>query len=155
MLRRFYFSGILALAMTASACARVEITRLAKANDYSEGIRFYRPAPYLVTSIEKDACTDRIVYLPDPEQEYLIRVHSGLGTVDAKATLENGWNLIALGEARDSKIPETITAVGGLLTALTPKAELRPGERTTEATCKPGIVKLTYDTERHAWGASK
>jgi hypothetical protein len=145
MLRHFQFYGVLALAISASACARVEVTRLADAKTYSEGIRFYRPAPYVVTSLEKDVCTHRIVYLPDPDEEYLIRVRSGLGTVDAKATLENGWSLTAFGETRDSKIPETITAVGGLLTAVTAKAEqLAPS-------CRTGLFKLIYDKEKHAW----
>jgi nitrogen fixation protein len=148
MLRRFHFYGILALAVAATACARVEITKLTDARTYSEGIRFYRPAPYLVTSQEKDGCKHQIVYLPDPDEEYLIRVLSGVGAVDAKATLENGWNLTALGETRDSKIPETISAVGGLLTAVKPKAVL-PGEKPVE--CRSGIFKLTYDKENHAW----
>lgn len=148
MLRRFRVTGILTVAVLAGACARVEITKLTDARTYSEGIRFYRPAPYLVASQEKDGCKHEIVYLPDPDEEYVIRVLSGIGAVDAKATLENGWNLTALGEARDSKVPETITAVGGLLTAFKPKA-LLPGEKPVE--CRPGIFKLTYDKLNHAW----
>jgi nitrogen fixation protein len=128
----------------------VEVTKLTDAKKYSEGIRFYRPAPYLVTSLEKDACAHRIVYLPDPEEEYLIRVLSGFGAVDAKATLENGWNLTALGVVQDAKIPETITAVGGLLTAIT-KVPLRPGEEAAAPPCKPGLFKLIYNKEKHAW----
>jgi nitrogen fixation protein len=128
----------------------VEITKLTDAKTYSEGIRFYRPAPYLVTSLEKDGCTRRIVYLPDPDEEYLIRVHSGLGTVDAKATLENGWNLTALGEARDSKVPETITAVGGLLAGV--RATGFAPEKPAAGPCKVGFFKLIYD-KKLGWDA--
>jgi hypothetical protein len=155
MLSRFYSYGVLTLALTASGCARVEITRLADANSYSEGLRFYRPAPYVVTSLEKDnVCTSRIVYLPDPEQEYVLRVHSGWGSVDGKVTLENGWNLASLGETRDSKAPETITAVGGLVGGLIPKLVPERGEvppPPPARACKVGLAKLVYDKAAHTW----
>lgn len=148
MLHSFHYYGVLALAITTTACARVEVTKLADAKTYSEGIRFYRPVPYLVTS-QKDGCTRQIVYLPDPDEEYLIRVLSGYGAVDAKVTLENGWNLTALGETRDSKIPETITAVGGLLAGA--RATGFAPERSAAESCKVGVFKLIYDKQRHGW----
>lgn len=151
MFRHLHVGCILALAIAGSACARLEVKKLSDAKTYSEGIRFYRPAPYLLTSFENNACTRRIVYLPDPDEEYVIHVVSGWGAIDAKATLENGWNLTALGVVQDSKMPETISAVGGLFGAAKPKSAAGPGAKTDEPACEPGIAKLTYDTKRHAW----
>ena len=154
MLSRACSFGFLALAMTGLGCARVEITKITDAS-YSEGLRFYRPALYAVTSLEKDnVCTSRFVYLPDPDQEYVVRVHSGWGSVDGKVTLENGWNLASLGETRDSKGPETITAIAGLAGALIPHATLGPeGEkgRSPASSCRVGMVRMIYDAPRHSW----
>lgn len=151
MLSHIHVCCILALAITGSACARLEVKKLSDAKTYSEGVRFYRPAPYLVTQLEEKACTHRVVYLPDPDEEYLVQVLSGWGAIDAKVTLENGWNLTALGVTQDSKMPETIAAVGGLLTAIKPKAAFSPGTQPEALPCKPGIFRLIYDKGKHAW----
>jgi hypothetical protein len=56
-----------------------------------------------------------IVWLPNKNEEYAIKVKSGIGSVDTKFTLENGWNLTQFGETRDSNTPELITALTGSL----------------------------------------
>jgi hypothetical protein len=100
-------------------CATVKITKLEKDQKYEEGLRFYRPAYYLmVYEDEKGRIKNTILTLPDKSQEYVIRYTPGLGSADIKATLEGGWNLTQYGTTLDSKVPETISSVSGLITAL-------------------------------------
>lgn len=119
---------------------------------YSDGIRFYRPQPYILVSQTKDdkgnltGNSISIVYLPDPTQEYVIRERALLGTVSMKPTLTDGWNLVGLETTIDSKIPETITAlVGAAKLGIAPGAKLAPGHD-VEGTIKPGLYKLVLPT---------
>jgi hypothetical protein len=117
-----------------AGCARVEIARITPESPYKEGLRFYRPLPYLWVTKDKDKnLQGSIVWLPNKNEEYVIRVKSGIGSVDTKFTLENGWNLTGLNETRDSKTPEMIKALTGFFTDLkgvfekAKKGELHPG----------------------------
>jgi hypothetical protein len=67
------------------------------------------------------------------DEEYVFNVEPGWGTVDGSIKLQNGWMLTDLGSKLDSKGPETITAITGLLkeaaaaAAETPKGYVPPG----------------------------
>src|SRR5262249_45121369 len=101
-------------------CAGVSVDRLDSDSSYRGGVRFYRPQPYLLVS--KFATGERqtqIVYLPKKDEEYVLRVHSGFGDVDAKASFDQGWNLTELGDSRHSGAADLLTAVGGLAKAAT------------------------------------
>ncbi len=101
-------------------CAGVEISKITPENPYKEGLRFYRPYPYVWVTKDKDGdLQGTIVWLPDRSEEYVIRVKSGIGSVDSKFTLQDGWNLTGLNETRDSKTPEMINALRGSLKDLT------------------------------------
>lgn len=117
-----------------SGCAGVEITKITPEDPYEEGLRFYRPYPYLWVTKDKDGnLQGSIIYLPNRSEEYIIKIKSGMGSVDANFTLENGWNLTGLNETRDSKTPEMIAALTGSLKDLkrilekAKKEELHPG----------------------------
>ena len=75
----------------------------------------------------------KIIYLPNKNEEYAIKVKSGIGTVDTKFTLEDGWRLTQFGETRDSKTVEMVNALTGSLKELKGffemlrKEELHPG----------------------------
>lgn len=134
MQRRFYLWSVLIFLMT--GCAGVEITKITPEKPYKEGLRFYRPNPYLWVIRDKDKGENlqgSIIWLPNKNDEYAIRVKSGIGSVDTKFKLENGWNLTEFGEVRDSKTPEMITALTGSLKDLkgilemVKKEELHPG----------------------------
>jgi hypothetical protein len=125
-----------------------------------DGIHYYRPAIYLwltvdpkVTVVGNNAsCIPQLQYLPDFHQESVIIPRLGIGSVQFAPTLTDGWNLTALNTTVDSKVPETITAVGSLLSAaLTPigggagaaaggKKELEKGAPTTYL--YPGFYRL-------------
>jgi hypothetical protein len=81
-----------------------------------------------------------IVWLPDKNEEYVLKVRSGLGRVDARFTLENGWNLTGLNEVRDSQAPEMITALTGSLKDVT---KVLPAARREALT--PGLYAFVYD----------
>jgi len=116
MMRRFYLLAILIFFIFIPDCAGVRIIKITHENPHEEGIRFYAPHPYLwVTEDTSGSLQATIVWLPNKSEEYAIRVKSGIGSVDTKFTLENGWNLTQFGQTMDSKTPELITALTGSL----------------------------------------
>lgn len=133
-------------------CSQVIVEQY-KPTEYKNGIRFYRPQPYILVSQTKDdkgsptGNSISVVYLPDPTQEYVIRVDAGFGSVSMKPTLTDGWNLVGLDTTIDTKIPETITAlVGAAKLGVAPGAKQVPGHD-VEETIKPGLYKLVLPTQ--------
>lgn len=83
-----------------------------------KGVRYYRPKPYLLLkpSESKEGYVDvSMQYLPDFEEEYSIRVCTGLGTNETSITLADGWNLTEINQKLDSQVDENIGAVSDLL----------------------------------------
>ena len=144
-----------------AACSHVTIRRVV-GDDPASGARFYRPWPYLLVSgpgfsaggaeaaaaSTAGASRASLVYLPDFCNEYVIHPWVGLGSVELKATLDDGWNLTSLGATEDSRIPEAIAAATGLL-----GASARLAERATAAregrpvALAPGLYRLTLDED--------
>jgi hypothetical protein len=54
----------------------------------------------------------QIVYLPDQCNQYGLKISRGIGTLDTKIKLEDGWKFTGTELKTDSKTPETIEAVG-------------------------------------------
>ena len=124
-------------------CAGVEISKITPENPYKEGLRFYRPYPYVWVTKDKDGDLQGIiVWLPDRSEEYVIRVKSGIGSVDSKFTLQDGWNLTGLNETRDSKTPEMINALRGSLKDLTGILK-----KAREEEFHPGLYMLLFDDQ--------
>lgn len=86
----------------------------------------------------------KIIWLPDLSQEYAIQMNPGLGYIEFKPNLENGWNLVGFEAKLDPKTKELIEAVTGLLakavTAI-PTIKAPPGVPQT------GIYRLDYDMD--------
>ena len=123
-----------ALTLAAAGCGGVEIRQVTPQKPYEEGLRFYRPHPYLwITKDKSGGLQGAIVWLPDKSQEYVATAKSGLGSGDTRLVLENGWNLTGFSESRESPAAAMITALTGSLQDITrvlPAAgqgELRPG----------------------------
>jgi hypothetical protein len=141
---------IVLLVLVSAACARITITKLPQEQDYKEGLRFYRPHPYLWVVKEtrdgKEALENKIIWLPDLSQEYVVQVISGLGSVDFKPTIENGWMLTGFDVKSDSKLPELVGAISGLLG--TDIKVFRVGEDSKIA--KPGLYRFIFDRDRNS-----
>lgn len=130
-----------AVILLMAGCAGVEIRQITRENPYQEGLRFYRPHPYLwITKDKTGGLQGSIVWLPDKNEEYVLKVRSGLGKVDARFTLEDGWNLTGLNEVRDSQTPEMITALTGSLRDVTKVMQMARNEALT-----PGLYAFVFD----------
>ncbi|RYE89626.1 MAG: hypothetical protein EOO37_04675 [Cytophagaceae bacterium] len=149
----------------ASSCAGYKVVRVAGSDAQdTKGIRYWRPAPFLlvseggktpedakaIASLKADGLlTYQIIYLPDPTENYAIKYHGGLGTADLTFKLVNGWNLTEVNTKTDSKIPETITAVSGLLTAvagvIAKKAATERVNDNGEAPLTPGLYRILLE----------
>ena len=144
----YYRIILLIITFTLNSCTTITVTPIDHAgnavNDALDGVRFYRPKPYLlVTALSnktnnesssntyKAKFTDQFncnyelqfIYLPDYTTGYIISTNSWwrmFGTASMSPQLENGWKLTGLSAAVDSKTPETITAVAELVTAAKP-----------------------------------
>jgi hypothetical protein len=98
------------------------------------GLKVYSAKPYLLVEYaKKDAAKDNkkgktpnedtpgnmtsIIYLPDIGKPQYIKLKAGLGSSDLQVALTDGM-VTSYGLKSDSKIPETITSIGGILTGL-------------------------------------
>jgi hypothetical protein len=133
-----------ALALASLACASVTVRRLTSDMDSAPGIRFYRPAPYvLVEPVAAEggsapgAVKVSIIWLPDYTQQYVIEAKPGLGSVSFNPTLTDGWNLTGFDATVDSKTAELLTAAPGLV----PRGPTGVGQ--PPKIC-PGIYRLDH-----------
>lgn len=137
---------MLAVIFVTAGCARVTVHRVKGESDYKQGLRFYRPRPYLlVTQDNQGKVLTSLIYLPNLAEEYVARVRSGWGATDAKIKLDQGWNLTEFGEIRDSKTGELIAAVGGILAGVASggKGIAREGEE--RPALKPGLYAIEFE----------
>ena len=116
-----------------TGCApKVRVTK--NPTDCDQGIRYYRPKPYLFVTASGQSTTtgsgsstrttvvpsDQFVsiqlqYLPDFSEEYAISVRPGLGTADVEIGLEDGWNLTSINQNLDSNFDENVGAIADLV----------------------------------------
>jgi hypothetical protein len=142
---------LLCSACLISGCAEVQVKHVDD-KDTSEGVHFYQPRPYLLVSNQqkKDSSTNsvqnefssQIIWLPDHSRCYVVKIKPGWGTVDGSVKLQNGWMLDTLGSKMDSKIPETMTAVAGLVKEAAAAADQKPQGLYLIDIAPDGSVKL-------------
>lgn len=120
----------LGLLMSLGAAA-LSLTACAGWNFYSDrdlrtpsGIPIFAPKPYLL--VARTGAADKpvevsIVYLNDPHHIIYAQPRSGFGSAELSLTLTDG-RLTTFGQTTDTKLPETIDSLAGLLTA---RAEAR------------------------------
>jgi len=108
----------LPLALALAACSHVRVERVTPERPYRDGVRFYRPWPYLlVTEDRHGAVTAEVVYLPDRSEEYVMAPRVRLGSVELEASLEDGWNLTEIGADADPEVADTLAAMARMVTA--------------------------------------
>ena len=99
-----------------TGCARLDIRHVS--DEKKQGLRFYRPWPYLWIAIDAAGnCAARVVYLPDVNEEYRVIPRAGIGSVTFNPKIEDGWKLTGFESTVDSKFNETVSALSGLITA--------------------------------------
>jgi len=140
-----------ASACLAIACAQMEIkpARLKDGRYDPEqvGARFYPPEPYLLQMPGTRGCTATIVNLPNLAEPWIVAAHPGWGSLDASATLTDGWNLTAFGQEIDSKGPDTIEALVGAARLGVGMAATAPGE----PACPISLHKLQWKGGGTGW----
>lgn len=120
-------------------CARVEFRRATGPNDV--GLHYYRPAPYLTVARQAiGGCSAQVIWLPDYTQEFVAIPHAGLGTLDFKPTLQDGWNLVSMESSTSPQIAEILTGLGGIAGAVIPLVGTRAAISGTPLA--PGLYKL-------------
>lgn len=131
---------------------------------HTEGIRYYRPKPYLLITPYEEAVTTfddkgnpvkkvtglshqyvslKLEYLPDFSEEYAIKIRSGLGINNTTITLQDGWNLTSINEQLDSQTDENIQAVAKLLESAGSLAKGVHGESTAPPSAPVPHVRAT------------
>jgi hypothetical protein len=79
-------------------------------------LTYYDPKPYLFISTTAD-CVSTATIISVPETKKGVTFNSGYGTADLSITLSGGM-ITAVGQKTDSKIPETLSSVATLATAV-------------------------------------
>lgn len=134
-------------------CTRVVVTRNPGYDD--EGIRYYRPKPYLMLSpaatpnaqtTEGTYVAISVQYLPDYSEEYSIKLRSGIGQGRLSVSLEDGWNLTSVDLMTDQQVDELIGSFANLLSAAAPLApERAPGPATAMAEVERPVPLGLYE----------
>jgi hypothetical protein len=92
------------------------------------GVEYYKPKLFLLlTKTAKEGYKADVVTLPDLLQPRYALLHPGYGSSNLSLKLNNGI-LTDVGQQVDTKIPETITALGSLATAAGGLAKLVEGQ---------------------------
>ena len=83
------------------------------------GLKAYYPKPYILVARDGTAkvTSVSVVYLPDLEHPVYARARSGYGSANLTLAFTNGI-ITSFGQQTDTKIPETLTALGGLGTSI-------------------------------------
>lgn len=142
---------IIMVVLTSAACPKISVVRISDpAETTTEGVRFYRPYPYLMISEVTDSKSSKtmlqykIIWLPDISQEYAIQISAGLGTIDFKPTFEEGWKLVGFEAKMDSKTKEIIEAATGLLEK---GAKVVTPAKAAIGKLEPGIYRFIYEMQ--------
>ncbi|HEY6873211.1 MAG TPA: hypothetical protein VI298_10845 [Geobacteraceae bacterium] len=93
--------------LLATGCAHIDFG--------GDGMTYFDPKPFLLVSTTKD-CTTNATVLIIPGDKKVMKFESGYGSAELSATLSNGM-IASVGQKTDTKIPETITSISGLVTA--------------------------------------
>jgi hypothetical protein len=99
-----------------SGCARITFHDAAeKPAKTNVGVEYYNSKPYLlVAQTAEKGYTASLITIPDVAHPRRAFLHPGYGTSNLSMQLSNGM-LTNVGQQGDTQIPQTITALGGLI----------------------------------------
>ncbi len=127
-----------------ASCAAVSLLTgcagLAFGPESTNALTYYDPKPYLFISTTAD-CVSTATIVSVPEAKKGVSFKSGYGTADLSITLSGGM-ITAVGQKTDSKIPETLTSVATLATAV---GGLARQSTSGAGGCKPGARLYNID----------
>ena len=106
----------------------------------TNALTYYDPRPYLFISTAADCATTATI-ISVPETRKGVTFNSGYGTADLSITLSGGM-ITAVGQKTDSKIPETLSSVATLATAV---GGLARSTAAKEGACKPSARLYSID----------
>jgi hypothetical protein len=120
MLHRFRASLACVLACSAlAACADIKVfeTDAQGGVGRETGFLYYEPKIYLAIEQSKEGRTAKLLSLPDLTRPRLIQYQSGFGSTTLEFSTQNGL-LTSVNQSIDTKVPELLTSVAGLATAV-------------------------------------
>jgi hypothetical protein len=134
-------ASIVTLGFLTAGCAGLEFSPTPQ----PDGLLYYDPSPYLQITRGIDcSVTSSVVTLPGQPRSVAFR--SGYGSADLGVNLSGGM-ITQVNQKTDTKVPETITAMAGLATAvgglaktaadIAGAAEAPPA---AAKTCRPSVV---------------
>jgi len=100
---------ILLVVFILSGCANINF------NADDNGAVYYEPLPYLFYSVT-DKCVSSATVVTLPGKKRHLKFTSGYGSSDLSAEFSNGL-LTKVGQTSDTKVPETLTSISGLIAA--------------------------------------
>lgn len=100
-----------------------------------KGLVYFDAKPYLFVSTTKECVsTATIVTVPAAKRE--VKFNSGYGSAELSITLNNGM-ISNVGQKTDTKIPETITAIGTVAKDAALMADLQKPIENKPSICEP------------------
>lgn len=111
--------ALVLLAIGLAGCSRLTFYPDPAMKQDEVGLKAYYSKPYILIARDGTAkvTSVSVVYLPDLEHPVYARAISGYGSANLTLAFSNGM-ITSFGQQTDSKIPETLTALGGLDTAI-------------------------------------
>jgi hypothetical protein len=106
---------LIAALLGLNSCAHISFHDPAEPNR-NVGVEYYKPKLYLLLTKGKEGYNASILTLPDLAQPRYALLHPGYGSSNLSLKLNNGI-LTDVGQQVDTKIPETLTALGSLATS--------------------------------------
>lgn len=105
-----------------------------------DGLTFYDPSPHLLVTVAAD-CTISSQVVAIPGKARSVRLKSGYGASELSVGFGNGL-ITSVGQKTDTKVPETIAAVGSLAASAAalvkgPGAQMAPPAPAASPTPKP------------------
>lgn len=132
-----------------SGCASITLYDDAKMTSEKQGLKFYYSKPYLLVARDgtEKVTSVSVIYLPDLEHPVYAKATSGYGSSNLTMAFSNSI-ITSFGQQTDTKIPETLTATGGLLSSYGTLAKALADADSTKAGIKKQASDLPGDATK-------